>query len=82
MGFVLFLRVMGMRGFGRALFLLGMKEEAMKGPRVFRSRQQEVGSRSRDMASATVELSMLHDKIRGDPVAEKVAGASRMIHSD
>ena len=33
------------------------------------------------MASTAVEFSMLHNKVRGDPVAEKVTAASSMIHS-
>ena len=34
------------------------------------------------MASAAVELPVLHDEIRGDPVTDKIAGACGMIHSD
>jgi len=73
---------MGMGSFGRALFLLGMEEEAMEGPGIFPCWQQEVSRWSRDVASAAVEIAMLHDKIRGDSVTEKIPGASRMINSD
>ena len=71
-----------MRGFGRDLFFLVLEEEAMEGPWVFPSRQQEVSRRSRDVASAAVEFPMLHNEIRRHPVTDKIACATGMIHSD
>ena len=59
-----------------------MEEKAVEGPGAFRCWQQEVGGWGRDIASTSVECPVLHDEIRGDPVAAKIAGPLRVVHSD
>ena len=49
---------------------------------MFGGRQKEVSGRSRDISPAAVKFAMVHDEIRGNPVTEKVTGASGMIHPD
>ena len=49
---------------------------------MFGGRKEEVRRRGGDIAATAVEFAMLHDEIRGDPVGEKVAGASGMIDPD
>ena len=69
-------------GLGGDFFLLGMEEQAVEGPGMFGGRKEEVRRRGRDISATAVEFAMLHDEIRGDPVGEKVAGASGMIDPD
>ena len=54
----------------------------MEGPWFFPCWQEEVSSRSRNIASAAVELAVLHDEICGNPVTDEVTGTSGMIHTD
>jgi len=71
---------MGVCGFGGALFLLRM-EEAMEGPGMLGGRREKVSRWGWDVAAAPMEFAVLHDKIRRDPVTEKVTGASGMIYT-
>ena len=74
--------MLGMNALGWTFLLLGMEKEAVERPRMFGGRKEKVRRRGRDIATAAVEFAMRDDEIRGNPVTEKVTGASGMIHPD